>query len=430
MAGRDHVRGATDQSRFGWAIVGACIFSQMIGLGFSVNCFTLFVPGWSSEFHTRVSELTIAITTFSMGAALVTPFIGVAVDKYPARWLFAGAMAGLSIFHFLMSVAGATWQMLALYALLLPVVAGFATAVPCQAIISRWFAGGPRLGLALGIGAMGLQMGGVIFPAAVAAGLPIYGWRTVFQIFAVVILVVMAPLMFLIMRDPPRRTTVKVTPPTGDDPFAPTIAAPAASASAAHVPVTTGVILRNANFWKLIAVFMPIQFAGLAFTLNLAPMLTDRGFELTAASTILITLSIAALFSKVASGMLADRFGFRLPLVGSAMIVAVGIVVISLSGSNLALFTFGSLLIGLGGGSWPLVASGVAAEFGTAGFGRAFGLIVTVVTFASFAPPIFACSQEATGSYFIGLTIMAALIVVGGLTALTLRGQGERMVVR
>ena len=423
MADRHMADRTADRSRFGWVIVGACILSQMIGLGFSVNCFTLFVPSWSGEFDARVSELTIAITTFSMGAALVTPFIGVAVDKYLARWLFAGAMIGLSIFHLLMSMAGATWHMLTLYTLILPVVAGCATAVPCQAIISRWFAGGPRLGLALGIGAMGLQMGGVIFPAAVAAGLPIYGWRAEFQIFAALTMVVMAPLMFLIMRDPPWRVTAKPTAPTKDDPFAPAIVEAVANIAA---PVTTRAILRNGNFWKLIAVFMPLQFAGMAFTLNLAPMLTDRGFELAAASTILITLSVAALFAKVASGMLADRFGYRLPLVGSAMIVAVGIVVISLSASNLALFTFGSLLVGLGGGSWPLVASGVAAEFGTAGFGRAFGLIVTVITFSSFAPPVFAYSQEATGSYFIGLITMAALIVVGGLIALTLRGHGER----
>lgn len=419
MADKDNSHQASIGSRFGWIIVAACIVSQMIALGFSVNCFTLFVPDWSREFDTRVSELAIAITTFSMGAALVTPFIGVVVDKYPARWLFTGAMVGLAVFYLLISMADTTWQLLALYTLVLPVVAGFATAVPCQTIISRWFAGSPNLGLALGIGAMGLQMGGVVFPAAVAAGLPLYGWRTVFQIFGLLTLLVIAPLTFLIMRDPAWRTDSAAARP------AQVAATPVTEAPVAALELTTRDILGNRNFWKLIAVLMPIQFAGLAFTLNLAPILADRGFELSTASSILITVSLAALFSKVASGMLADRFGHRLPLVAVAMVVATGIMVISLSGDNFVLFTFGSLLVGLGGGSWPLVASGVAAEFGTAGFGRAFGLIVTVITFSSFAPPIFAYSQEIVGSYFIGLTTMAALTLAGGIAALTLRRRSD-----
>lgn len=405
-------RGTMGRARFGWVVVAACMLSQMVGLGFSLNCFTLFLPGWTSEFNSRVSELTAAITVFSMGAALVSPFIGVAVDRYPTRWLFAGAMVGLAAFHFLMSMIGAAWQLLGLYALFLPLAAGFATAIPCQAIISRWFAGGPRLGLALGVGAMGLQLGGVVLPSAVAEALPIYGWRTVFQVFAVVILVVMTPMMFLIMREPARHETA-----------IPDLAAPVTVAQAQDpiAPVTTRSVLANANFWKIVAVFMPVQFAGLAVLLNLAPMITDRGFDLTAASSIIVAMSVAALCAKVVAGLLADRFGYRLPLAGTAMVVAGGILALSFSGSSFALFIVGALLIGLGGGVWPLVGTGVASEFGTAGFGRAFGLIVTIITFSSFSPPIFAYVQEMTGTYLTGLNAMAALVVLGGLVALTLR---------
>ena len=402
-----------DRSRFGWIVVVACMLSQMVGLGFSLNCFTLFLPGWTLEFHSRASELTTAITVFSMGAALVSPFIGVAVDRYPARWLFAGAMVGLAAFHFLMSMVGAAWQLLGLYGLFLPLVAGFATAIPCQAIISRWFAGGPRLGLALGVGAMGLQLGGVVLPSAVADALPVYGWRVVFQIFAAVTLFVMTPMMFLIMREPARLRTA-----TRDFAGHSIIGT---TASVTVVPVTTRAVLVNANFWKLVAVFMPIQFAGLAVLLNLAPMITGRGFDLTAASSIVVAMSVTALCAKLVAGLLADRFGYRVPLAGTAMAVAGGLLALSFSGSSFALFIFGALLIGLGGGVWPLVGSGVASEFGTAGFGRAFGLIVTIITFSSFAPPIFAYTQERTGTYLTGLNSMAALAVLGGLVALTLR---------
>jgi len=104
----------------GWNIVAVCIIAQMAALALTINCFTLFLHGWSAEFHAPVSTLTISVALFSLGAAITSTFIGMAVDRFPARWLFGGALAGLALFHLLMSFATAGWQVVALYVVILP----------------------------------------------------------------------------------------------------------------------------------------------------------------------------------------------------------------------------------------------------------------------------------------------------------------------
>lgn len=397
----------------GWIIVCACVIAQMAALGLTINCFTLFLRYWTVEFAAPVSSLVIAVTLFSIAAGVVNSFIGIAVDRFPARWLFASALLTLSLFHLAMSFIGSTLELVGLYVLVLPVVAAAAGAVSCQAIVSRWFSGTRHFGLALGISAMGAQIAGIVLSPLVAAFLPTLGWRSIFQAFALVIAVVALPLILIVMREPHRAPSGGGTKQGS----APADAVGAASDRASDAALTTMGVLRNRTFWLMMAAFFPAQAAGLALFLNLGPMLAARGFDARTTSVVLVATSATAMLAKIGAGTLADRLGNRLPMVGVTAATACGYLILASSGTNILLFGTGAVLIGICGGAWPLAASVIAREFGPTGFGRAFGLAMTIIALTSFAPPVFAFSQELFGTYVVGLLAGFALVAAGSVAA-------------
>jgi MFS family permease len=159
----------------GWNIVAVCIVSQVAANGLTYNAFSLFLRDWSRELHAPISRLQLAVAVMVLLAALISPVVGALADKYPARRLFACGLLGMSLFYLAVSMATAAWQLLTLYGLLAPLSLTLSTAIPANALISRWFV--RRLGLALGLSAFGIGMAGVLLPPVVAVILPTVGWR-------------------------------------------------------------------------------------------------------------------------------------------------------------------------------------------------------------------------------------------------------------
>jgi len=62
----------------------------------------------------------------------------------------------------------------------------------------------------------------------------------------------------------------------------------------------------------------------------------------------------------------------------------------------------------------------VTAEFGAENAGRAFGLIAAFMPLIVLTPFMIARTQEATGSYVPGLSVLALLSLVGGTACLVM----------
>ena len=95
----------------------------------------------------------------------------------------------------------------ALFAFPIPIVACLASLVPANAVVSRWFV--RRLGLALGLTALGQGLPGVILPPIIAAVLPSLGWRMIWRIGGIVIGLVILPIVVWVLRDRPTEAKVR-----------------------------------------------------------------------------------------------------------------------------------------------------------------------------------------------------------------------------
>jgi MFS family permease len=406
----------------GWNIVAVCVLSQVAALGLTLNCFSLFLAQWDHDFHTKASTLEGAVLAFALVCAGVAPVAGTLADRVPARWIFGPAIVGLFVFHAAMGFATATWQVIALYTILLPVAVTFSTTVTAQAVVSRWFV--RRVGLAMGLTAFGLAISGIVLPPIVNVLLPALGWRHVWWLFAGLIGLVILPTVVGVLRDRPDPEEGKdyvgdhLAP--GGAPRAHGHGGGAKMAPGALIQTIKGVLTRP-NFWITISVFIPVFCGYQAVVLNLTPIVTTRGFSVTYAAFLISLLSIADIIAKLGAGVLADKLGNRIPLMAVGLIGAAGLGLLALSGHQAPLMVVGLVLIGLSGGVWTLLASATAAEFGAEGFGTAFGLISALVPLGALAPPILAHIQESTGSYVPGLLGLAVFSLVGAAAGLLLK---------
>ena len=184
---------------YGWNIVAICILAQIASTALPVSTFSLFLHDWAAQFHKPISSLQLGLAADGIGCAIVAPFVGMLVDKYPTKILMAIGLLGMGLFCLGMSLATQFWQYLFLYGFVVPISVTLSTAVPANALISRWFV--RRRGLALGLTSLGLSAAGVLMAPVVAAAMPAIGWRAIWQIGAALIVLVVLPLLLLVVRD-------------------------------------------------------------------------------------------------------------------------------------------------------------------------------------------------------------------------------------
>lgn len=397
---------------YGWNIVAVCVLSQIAVIAVPLSALSLFLQPWSAELHVPISKiLLIGLGGFGLGYALLSPFIGILSDKYPARLLFSMGLAGIALFSIAMSFVNAAWQILALYAIALPVFISLSAAVTANAVVARWFV--RRRGLALGVTAFGRSMGGVVIPPIVAALAPEFGWRAIWRLSGIIIAIVIAPLVIWVLRDRPTAHDgyhyVSETPST-----TPHHAVGGAS------DVDWRAVFSRRNFWILLITYLPMHALHEVGNHTLAPIAASHGLGQQAAGNLIAVFNLSYLSTTLVAGLLSDRFGNRLPLAALAVTTAMGGVVLAL-GQTAAAVVLGIVLIGTSGGLWPLLAAAAAAEFGANGVGRAFGLLSLFLPVGIFAPSAVSKIQELTSSYAPGLIGLAAISIVGGTVCLFMR---------
>jgi MFS family permease len=389
----------------GWNVVAACVLSQLSALGVPANCFSLFVGGWSVQFHTPISTLAIGLTVFSLSCAIWCPVVGYFTDRFSVRAVMALALVGVALFHFAIGSATASWQIIALYSAVLSLVVIFSTGVPSQALVSRWFV--RRRGLAMGLTAFGIAMAGVIFPPIITAIMPGIGWRATWLLFGAIIGVVVAPTVFFTLRDRP-----------GEADGVDYVTAEAQDAAPVHLPLKR--IFGNRNFWITIIGFTPPQAVSMALSVTLAPIVMTKGYGLPTAGLLISASATAAILSKLGMGFLSDRFGNRLPLTLAPLSTGVGCVLLAAAHGLPSLF--GAIVfIGVGQGVWTVLAAATAAEFGPRAFGRAFGFVSMLTPVATLAAPVVPWLYEHGVGYGVSLVGLAVFALLGAVTALFLK---------
>jgi MFS family permease len=370
-----------------WTILAYTLLIQAVSIGSIYYCFALFAVPWLDEFGKSRAEVMLAVTFMQIGTGLLSPLIGHAMDRFRMRNMVLLGIVMYVMGYGLLSQVTAFWQVYVVYALCFPLALGLTGNLAAQVLVTRWFAS--DRGMALGISAMGTNLGGVVFPLLAAGAIGDGLWREVALIFALASLVVLLPatLMVLARRSPGEQ----------------------ASAAPQEAPAV-GAILRAPAFPVCAFGFLCLTLAFNAVQANLAALAGDLGFGDWAGGLIALT-AITMVAGKLLFGTLGDRLRHQVLywMAGSTMLV--GLVLLSSQPTGWV-FVAGVAAVGLaGGGLLPIMALIIGARFPLASFGRVMGLMMLTLAFGAAGPVIAGHLYDVTGTYQVAMWLFAGLLV-------------------
>jgi MFS family permease len=385
---------------FGWWQVGACMLLQGINVGTIVLAFSILVVPIGQAFEASRTSLMLAMTVQVLISGAMAPLLGPAIDRYSLRNLALAGSALLVLGFLALSFARSITHVIAIYGLFMAPANVLLGPVVASALLSRWFV--RRRGLAMGIAATGISLGGLIFPPVIQGLIDAFEWRSALRLLSVVIFCGTTPVIFFVVTNTPADRKLR---PDND------LQLDSVREEAAGVQFgSTGAILKDPSFW-LITIAMGVIFCGNRGVIaNLAPLAIDLGTRPDRAALLVSVFSIGALTGKMMFAASADRLDPRLVMGVALFIYALGLLCFWY-GAGYPILTIGALLLGLAvGGILPLQAFLLARAFGSQNIGRAMGLMIFVFApFQLMMPLFFGWIFDETGSYDNALLLFATL---------------------
>lgn len=391
-----------------WWVVFGSVIGLLVGNGAVVTfTFSLFLKPMSTAFGWDRGTISAGLTVYQIAGALTTPLAGLLADVWGVRratlfyvTIFAAAVATLSeiphhvaLFLVLFGVCG---------------VAGSGQAPPAYAkAIARWF--DDKRGLALGVGLTGVGLGTALMPQVARFLIARFGWRGAYAGLGALTFLVGIPTVLLFIRERP----VPDPAAAGDK--------QSRASVAGRFAEPDGLTLWEAAktsraFWFLTFSIFLISAVTNGFVAHVAPMLTDAGFSLKVAATVLTLAGLMMIVGKILSGILADRF-FAPYVSAFFFLLAIPGILMFGAGRSVIFPLLGITFVGISLGSMVTVQSFLAgAYFGLRQYGTICGYFMGVLLFGGgLGPWLMGVCYDFTHSYHFALAGFIAATLLSGL---------------
>ena len=385
---------------YGWLIVVGCFIIMAMSYGAINNCMGVFIKPVCEDmgFSRAGMGLTQTILSASlMVMSLVSGRIFSRLDVTLALRIGCIFMAGG---YFCFSFAN---SLLMFYgaALVTGIAEGLMVTVALSMLINNWFR--TRRGFAVGMAFMGSGVGGMICNPLASQLIIHYGWRTAYQILAVVIFLLVVPVCFFIIRTRPADKGLVPYGETGGE-----------EEDFSQVE-KQGVYYRHAvrtpQFWMICicAALNTICTSGLMQ--NTAPHVSDVGYSPTFAASVASCGMGALAIGKLALGWLYDKLGAE-----KATVVAHISAGVALAGALMApaMPGIGLIVLGTGlGGAFGNVAHPIIAQivYGNRDFGSILGMISAFANIGGMLCPVLVGgSYDVLHSYKPAFSAMIVLL--------------------
>jgi MFS family permease len=392
---------------FGWRMVAVAFFVDFIAVGFFFYSYSVFFKSIAAEFGDSRLGVSIGISVTQGVGALLAPFIGRALDRFPLKRIMAAGAISMGTGFLLLGLVQTPLQFYLVLGVFIGFGAGAMGQLATSKLVSNWFV--LKRGTALGIAATGISVSGVLMPATTAWLIGEFGWRNGFVAYGVITLVIVVPLILRLVVSRPEDLSLL---PDG--------ATEAATLPPPKPTLRTAEYIRNSNFWYLLITIGLLFCIQSATLIHMVPQLTDRGIDLISASVIASSTALFGVMGKLIYGALVDRWDVRWAL-WLAIAFQVAGQLFMLFGNGYSGFLIGASLFGFGmGGIVPMQGAVVGAAFGRESFGRVLGAMRPPMAIIHLlGVPFAGWVYDSTGSYepafltFLGLYAVTTLVVLG-----------------
>lgn len=388
-------------------MVAVAFFVDFIAVGFFFYSYSVFFKSIAAEFGDSRLGVSIGISVTQGVGALLAPFIGRALDRFPLKRIMAAGAVSMGTGFLLLGLVQTPLQFYLVLGVFIGFGAGAMGQLATSKLVSNWFV--LKRGTALGIAATGISVSGVLMPATTAWLIGEFGWRNGFVAYGVITLVIVVPLILRLVVSRPE-----------DLGLLPDGAAEAATLPPPRPALRTAEYIRNSNFWYLLITIGLLFCIQSATLIHMVPQLTDRGIDLISASVIASSTALFGVMGKLIYGALVDRWDVRWAL-WLAIAFQVAGQLFMLFGNGYSGFLIGASLFGFGmGGIVPMQGAVVGAAFGRENFGRVLGAMRPPMAIIHLlGVPFAGWVYDSTGSYepafltFLGLYAVTTLVVLG-----------------
>lgn len=392
---------------YSWVILATGFFILFFSGG-SRFAFGLMLKPMSEDLDVSRSTLSLAVTTFMVVSALALPFVGRLVDRWSLKGTIgiAAVVSGVGIG--LMGWVEAPWQVFIVYGVVYALGNAGTSNSPVTVMVSRWFPN--RRGIASSGAVAGNATGQLLIVMALAAVLVSLDWRWSFTILGIANVAVLAPLVFLAVRDDPSEAN---RPMVGS--IARAMPPPDSALSLSRA-------LTSRQLTLLVMIYAVCGIQDFFVTFHIVAFAQDQGVGPVLAGNLLALMGLMGLMGVLASGLLADAFGAVRPTVICFLVRMFIFTFIIFDQSTASIMVFGLLygftfLI-----TAPLTVVFVGNIFGVARLGTLAGSISMVHQIAGgFGAFIGAWIFDNRGSYDDAFLLMLILSVGAAVLTLLVR---------
>lgn len=389
----------------GIGIVVGCTIGTAVSMTPMVyTVFGLFLLPIAAEFGWPRSAVSLVLLFAAIAGSLSSPIVGGLIDRHGARKVILSGMVAFALAVAAVSLIRANrFELYAAYTLV-----GIAGTVPSGVtftkVIAGWF--DRHRGLFLGIvGGLGNGVGAALSPVFVHALIAHYGWRTGYVGIGVVILVVGFPVVFALLRDPPRERCE----------------AGAASGDHDH-DMTPAQARSTSTFWIILVAIALGAGCMTAVFAHVVPMLLDRGVAADHATFVLVTFSMVTAVWQVAVGWLLDHVPRPWIAAPFFLVALAGLMLFQSTSSYPRLILSGGLM-GLGlGTEYGVLPYFLSRYFGVRHYGAISGAVYGVIALTQgLTPFLMDLVFDLDGSYRPAILAIGVGLIGGALLILRLQ---------
>lgn len=378
-------------------MAGIAFISQNVAMGCMWGSFGVLLTAVEAKMGVSRELGSLGGPLATLATALLAPLVGGWATRISIRTMMIVGTLLAALGYALLAVAESIVLNWIAYGAFIGPGLCITGAVLPSTLVTRWYKA--NRGKALGVVHMPILV--ALVPLITAFVLKDAGLSTAYVVLAAITGVSLIP-MFFIVDYPP-----SAADPTGED-----LEVEAALAPSMTVPQLLG----TARYWALALGFAAMMAGSIVLGVHVVPMGENWGIEPTVAASLITVMSLAGLGGTLIFGWLADRIGGGVSLtllcINSAVLWAV-----LLTHPPFPVLAVVVGLIGLHGAAMiPVIGMAISEQFGTASFGRAFGLCnLTSLPFGVVSIPLAAVIFSQTKSYQGALLVHIAFYLIAGL---------------
>ena len=413
------------QPFYGWWIVGAGGMVQWYASAIFWRGFQAFVPPILETFGWSRGVTGAAISLQRGESGMISPFVGVILDKYGPRKAMAFGVLLTGGGFVYMSQMQSLWQFYIAIGLL-TLGMSFGTFIVFVVTVANWFV--RKRARALATLMSFSAIGGLTLPILVAS-IDTFGWREVMLACGIGFWLIGFPAT-LVMRKRPE--DYGMVPDGGPDKSLVNGKANRAGGIREQA-ITMRQAIKLRFFWQLAIVTSLGQLVSSTNLFHFAALL-DYGMTAALAAAAAGAVAIGDLSGRAGIAVIGDRFDKRKMLTIAMIMQTIGVAGLAginaeVFGVNLGLWPLPLFVVffGLGfGSSIPLRLSILGDYFGRTSYGSIVGLTSSVnALFGAAGPALVGFIYDGTDSYRLGFTTLAVMLVISIPLALGLEPAGR-----